>query len=157
MRRPAPHETVGLVLLGVALFALALALRQAQPGLVNGLLPAWAWPLGILAVYLAVALLATGACVPRAAVLLGALLGMHLLYALLMGMAFAVESRTPGGLSPAPLVAGLWEYPPAVLLQAAFVIPAGCALFGGARPSGDVEEATGEVTDLAGESSSQDA
>lgn len=157
MRRPAPHETVGLVLLGVVLFSLALTLRQAQPGLVNGMLPAWAWPGGILGIYLVVALLTTGACLLRAVVLLAALVGLHVLYALLMGMAFAVQSQAPGGLSSAPLAAGLWEYPPAVLLQAAFVVPVGCMLFGGSRALGNTQEVAGEIPDSAGESDSRDA
>lgn len=147
MRRPAPHETVGLVLLGLALFSLALALHQAQPGLANGSSP-WAWPAGVGVVYVLVAILATRARIARAAMLLVALLVCHVLYALLMGLAFAVQSQTPGGLSPAPLVMGLSAYPPAVLLQAAFVIPLSCALFG-VRPS--VADAAQSGVEVGGE------
>jgi hypothetical protein len=135
LRRPTPQETIGLVLLGLALYSLALALRQSQPGLVNAPVPPWVWPAAVGVVYVGVSLVATGARLARAAALLGALVFAHVVYALLMGLAFAVESQGPGGLSAAPLTAGLTSYPPATFLQAAFVIPLCCTLLGPRRES----------------------
>lgn len=147
---------MGLVLLGLALYSLALALHHSQPGLVNGDVPAWAWPAGVGVVYVGVALLATGARPARSAVFLAGLVVCHLLYALLMGMAFAVESQTPGGLSPAPLVAGLSSYPPATLLQAAFVIPLCCTLLGGRGSAMEGADDVKAAEELGGDDGGED-
>lgn len=122
MQRASKPEVVALVLLGLGLYNLALCLRAAQPGLLDTDLPGYVWPLGAVVIYAVVALFMAGANL-RALLLLALCLLAHVLEALLMGLGFLVLAKQPGGLSATVLGQGLWAYPPATLLQVAFVVP----------------------------------
>jgi len=111
------------VLLGIVLFALALNLRTNQPGLLELGVPPYAWPAGAGVVYAAAALIYAGFTV-QAGLLLVAMAAGHVIYASAMGFAFSVLGDMPPSLSLAGPLEGLVAYPPAVLLQVAFILPA---------------------------------
>lgn len=120
MQRPSRPEIIGIALLGIALLLLAISLRATQPGLLS--LPPYACPAGAAAVYLVAALLLAGFNIqwPIVFILMAA---AHVIYAFIMGCAFASLAGEPPQLSPEPLLEGLAAYPPATLLQIAFVLP----------------------------------
>ena len=117
-------EVMGTLLLGVALFLLALSLRDLQPGLLPDL-PAYAAPAGAGVLYVAAALALAGLRL-RALLALVLMLAAHVLYAFLMGCAFSLASAAGGAAGTTvvdALLEGLTGHPPAVLLQVAFVVP----------------------------------
>lgn len=117
---PSRPEVVGLVLLGIGLLGIALPLRSAQAGLAGGTMPLW--PAAAAGLYLVVALVTEGLRL-RALMLFATACVTHVVYAYVMGCAFVVARGAAADLPLGPLRAGLLEYPPAVLLQAAFALP----------------------------------
>lgn len=140
MPPPSRSELTGVLLLGIALFVLALSLRGVQPGVLA--LPDYACPAGAAGLYAIAALLLAGFRV-QALIVLGLMWSGHVVYAFLMGCAFAmlVNGGPPSALDA--LHEGLSAYPPAVLLQVTFVIPAVSVLAWPWLPRRDVDEEQG--------------
>jgi hypothetical protein len=138
MQKATSAETVGLTLLGVGVFTLALLLHDAQPGALGGLPLWWVWPAGALGIYAAGSLIHAG---PRPTALLtfGAALVAHLTMAALMALAFGAQAGRALQYDQTFLAAGLWAYPPAVLLQIAFALPCAVALTPGRFASAQAE------------------
>lgn len=112
---------MGVLLLGIALFVLALSLRSMQPGLIA--LPAYVCPVVAAGLYVFAALLLAGFRV-QALLVLGLMWSGHVVYAFLMGGAFVVLVNDGPASALDALHEGLSAYPPAVLLQVAFLAPA---------------------------------
>jgi len=129
-------ETVGLVLLGVSVISLGLLLHEAQPGMLGGTTLGWIWPVGAALIYVAVALLHAG-LKPAAGYTFLVCAGSHIILALLMGLGFIAQSTRESFTVLDALAAGLWLYPPAVLLQVAFCIPLAVCLVPGRKNVAD--------------------
>lgn len=127
MQQASKPEWVGVFLLGVVLFVLAVTLRASQPGLLP--FPHFLWPVGALVLYALVALAVAGPTV-RCLELILVAAALHTTYAFLMGCVFTVLEGAQADLSWRVLEEGLMLYPPAVLLQAAVVIPAMVTIVG---------------------------
>ncbi len=120
MQRPSQPELVGVILLGISLLTLSLYLRQAQPGQLP--LPVYVGPAVAALAYVIASFALIGVTV-RVLILFAAMLGAHAVYAFIMGCGFGLIRGQTGGALGA-LTEGLIAYPPAVLLQMAFVVPA---------------------------------
>ena len=113
---------MGVLLLGIVLFSLALTLRANQPGLLERDLAGCVWPAGAGVLYAVSAALMAGLTL-RALLVLLLMAVAHTLYATLMGLAFAATGDLPPNQPWGPVLEGLTAYPPAVALQVAFVVP----------------------------------
>ncbi len=118
---PSRAEVIGVVLLGVSLLAIAVSLRAAQPGVID--LPWYVCPAAAGGIYVIAALLMAG-WDARALIVLALLAAAHVVDAFVIGCAFSssLPGRAPATL-PDALYEGLSAYPPAVVLEVAFVLP----------------------------------
>lgn len=124
MQRASRPEIIGLALLAIALLALAVSLRAAQPGTLE-FSADYIWPAGAGLAYIGLAFVLLG-LTPRVIPLFAAMALTHLAAALVMGCAFSAIADKPAQLSADALLEGFVRYPPAVLMQMAFTIPFAC-------------------------------